>query len=557
MVTLSDFGSQLNVEGGGKRLKLEAGVAGEWRRPDTQPIPAMEPEQPRRILRLSIWRGSLPVTCSRAADDVAGAAAAGLRAQTMDPELWSRLPDRDELIWEVLRFLPATQHFQLHSVSPQWRRELRSTYFRNRVAARGPEVPPLPRVVACLQVIEEHGDNVNNSSKSRDSISSEEKSMQVLDINLSSFVPAWFWSTYSGAYYSVVAAAEGLVCISNDSEMEHYNEHDEVCDADPDLVEQQLSQPDWLTACREHWKPWASRYCVLNPLTSTCVVLPPLPFWPAQWLPPTATAVVIYSLDWQKGEVRVATYDLATGGGGAWVVAAHKCRSLHVDEHLRLEALLTLCGVAGDTKNWWCHEDDRVRVLEAAAAGGVGDPSVAALGLDPAAFQPCPHDGLETELVAHRGAVFAVATPKPVVESKYKRPDDVVCCVWRLQAAPAPAGGRLWRGSPWRGCSWGSCSGSRGSGTSGRPVGRRRACAGCGSGCGAGSWCTSGGALARTGTSIIPRRTGRGCCCCWSTSGRENGSCSRFSGRRVLPTAAFTGGLIGSSRVPASSQTLH
>lgn len=61
-------------------------------------------------------------------------------------------------------------------------------------------------------------------------------------------VPKWFWNSFS-----VVAAGHGLLCISNESDL-------------PDM---------WMKpgkACE------ADRYCVLNPLTHTCIVLPELPF---------------------------------------------------------------------------------------------------------------------------------------------------------------------------------------------------------------------------------------------------------------------------------------
>lgn len=132
--------------------------------------------------------------------------------------------------------LPAAKLFQLHSVSREWRRVLTSANFRNRIAARESEEPP--PVVACvqmmrdrdleddrLQVMEDHGASSSSSSSSR------VHSKKVVDIDLTSFVPTWFWSDREvpGSCYSVVAAAGGLVCISNNNELQHCEDHAKFC----------------------------------------------------------------------------------------------------------------------------------------------------------------------------------------------------------------------------------------------------------------------------------------------------------------------------------------
>lgn len=188
-------------------------------------------------------------------------------------------------------------------------------------------------------------------------------------------------------------------------------------------------------------------------MTRTCIVLPDLPFLPLVWrLPPTAAAAAVtaYAYDFRRRtrELRVATYDLATCGGGEWTLTTHKSAS-RFKLYGALETL-TLCAGAGDGDRQWGH-DARARLLDAAAAGAVDWPSVAVLGLDASAFHPCSHDDPYPDskppfLVARGGAVFFVAEPWPVVQHARNRPDTVVCCVWRLGAvhahaasAPAPA----------------------------------------------------------------------------------------------------------------------
>lgn len=114
----------------------------------------------------------------------------------MDAAVWAKLPE--ELLWEVLRFVPAAKLFQLQLVSRKWRHVLTSAHFRKRLTKSEQQQEPLVAIVSQF-----------SSASDRDSGSSHAK---VLEVDLS-MVPCWFWSR--GDNYTVMAAAHGLVCICN------------------------------------------------------------------------------------------------------------------------------------------------------------------------------------------------------------------------------------------------------------------------------------------------------------------------------------------------------
>lgn len=106
---------------------------------------------------------------------------------------------------------------------------------------------------------------------------------KVLHVDLSTFVPSCFWS--KSKTYFVEAAAHGLVCIRNTVGAETVT---------------------------------TMRYCVVNPLTRSCTVLPELPFSPHRWGLPSSTSVAISF--WSDTAWHSATYDLLAAGAG-WVAA--------------------------------------------------------------------------------------------------------------------------------------------------------------------------------------------------------------------------------------------
>lgn len=81
----------------------------------------------------------------------------------------------------------------------------------------------------------------------------------------------------------IEAAAHGLVCLSTDTEFRHGSRR----------REKHLPEEEG-----EYRKPWTNRYCVVNPLTRSCLVLPPLPFQADRSLPPTSTSVAF--LGWSN-----------------------------------------------------------------------------------------------------------------------------------------------------------------------------------------------------------------------------------------------------------------
>lgn len=159
------------------------------------------------------------------------------------------------------------------------------------------------------------GASGDTSSSSRNNTDVNCK-VNVLEVDLS-FVPSSFWSKLQQTY-SVEAAAHGLVCISNDSEYHHYLAR--VMRREQGVEEQEEEQEEAWGAGR----PWSNRYCLLNPLTRTCIVLPEPPFKVGKWLLPTSTSVAI--LGWSDPEtgpqaVLSATYEWqsASAAGGGWV----------------------------------------------------------------------------------------------------------------------------------------------------------------------------------------------------------------------------------------------
>lgn len=116
----------------------------------------------------------------------------------------------------MLRFAPAAKLFQWHLVSRKWRHVLRSPDFQRKstlVAAAAAAEQPERSVIACVIAPVSKLSPDDCKSKPRDERS------KVLEVDLS-MVPASFWSSPEWDGY-MVAAANGLVCISNLAERHH------------------------------------------------------------------------------------------------------------------------------------------------------------------------------------------------------------------------------------------------------------------------------------------------------------------------------------------------
>lgn len=232
-----------------------------------------------------------------------------------------------------------------------------------------------------------------------------------------SFVPGWFWSSFWGwSSYVVVATGHGLVCISNGHQIPHkMKPGEEACKAD--------------------------RYCVLNPLTRTCVVLPAdLPFRPDRWLLPTSATVAIWSASASGSVCRLATYDLAAGADACWVWA-HKL-------------------VLNYERSCWSPMDAMTgpraagpgRGAGGQAASQLGDDVLSAtlLGLDETYACGCVAQVSEHTLgVVHGGAVYWVAQLLLMVASDQAVPVPVtrrnaLCGVWRVAVPASASGGMEW-----------------------------------------------------------------------------------------------------------------
>lgn len=154
---------------------------------------------------------------------------------------------------------------------------------------------------------------VSSSRRRRSSESDSEGvppvSSKVVDMDLCSFLPTWFWRFTCCYPYSVVAAANGLVCISNSLVcISNSNGADDNRDEEehtPDCCHHQLQglpaargaepQPEpapapAAAATGNQRYHYAVLYAVLNPLTRTCTVLPPVPFTPRRGCRPPRPA---------------------------------------------------------------------------------------------------------------------------------------------------------------------------------------------------------------------------------------------------------------------------
>lgn len=335
----------------------------------------------RMTMRLHIARGSFSTACAQG------------ECPFMDPAVWSRMPE--DILWQVVLLLPAVKRFQLQLVSRKWRKRLTSTKFCNSFAAAAALRELEESVVAC--VTPGGGDKPTGKLK-------------VLEIDLS-FVPREFWTS---DYYRVVAAGNGLVCISNDS----------VCQNRRRLSE----------------APWVDQYCLLNPLTRTFVVLPELPIlrMPLKWLPPTSTSIAVFSRsDLDCGIDTLNLKQLASGGvgSGGWVSAGLSRPRYSV------KPAIAQCGGI----SYWFGTDG-LRLLVPGPGGELVDaveplpaPSVETLGLDTSASRICHLCG--SHLVLHGGTVFLVANLQRV-DPNSKRVDygpDKPCGVWRLARDPVMA----------------------------------------------------------------------------------------------------------------------
>lgn len=312
------------------------------------------------------------------------------RTEARQARVWRKLPE--DLIWEVLRFVPAVKHFQWQAVSRKWHQVLTSSYFRIATAAAAAAAAPReseeeqqqPYVVAGV------GDKLWYT---------EPGEVKVVDIDLCSFVPSSFWK-YRTPSYSVVAAANGLVCISNmNVRLDNSDEDDSSNESDSECQDDSKHQPQRTRRPKETQRriPKETQLCVLNPVTRACKVLPPVPFKPWGWLPPTPTMLTIFGLmpaDYSE-EVRLATCDLAAnggGGGGGWDLA--ECRP---SEAFFIPAVAVFAGttyVSGGNRTRVLTPGSLDRfhpdaygpdsTLAEAACAWVKEPSVAHFGMDAA-----------------------------------------------------------------------------------------------------------------------------------------------------------------------------
>lgn len=145
---------------------------------------------------------------------------------------------------------------------------------------------------------------------------------KAVDVDLRGWVLDWFLEP---EWYAVESAGDGLVCVRSNIEYHHFAK----------LVEPQGDCWQVRKAADREWeptKPWVDRFCVLNPLTRTCVVLPPIPFLSNMysWYPPVVTgtcggaggaaATFVISV-WCHGTKEMPTY--RSGGGAQWRVVAY------------------------------------------------------------------------------------------------------------------------------------------------------------------------------------------------------------------------------------------
>lgn len=352
-----------------------------------------------------------------------------------DASLWSRLPD--DIMWRVLGFLPPTKRFQLHCKSRQWQRVLTSSHFRDTIAMAAPAAPAdseqQPQrqqgVVACVTPFPGYrSDNPRASSSGGGSARSGgrkvKKAAAVVDVDLAAFVPAWFWkpphkkgcrSAYP--YYDVVAAGDGLVCISNKTDTLW-----SWCDCDPEGVAVAAAA----AAATDRY------YCVLNPATRTHVrgAAAGAHAQPLLSVGLSAAALTLHMWEDVGGgywEMKTATCDLpggarpvagagagASGGGPRWTEVRKAAVPWPRPRGCWPPDVTAECG-DGDT--FWYHAG-RVHLLATSGGGGGGaldaavvdtvdGPSVALQGQDAAATRY--DDKGEVFLVAHCGTILLVA----------------------------------------------------------------------------------------------------------------------------------------------------
>lgn len=97
--------------------------------------------------------------------------------------------------------------FQLQVVSPKWRRVLTSARFHKQFIECHREQQQQQQEQALVAVACRPGSDFSSGS---------DVNCMVLEVDLSKFVPSWFWARSDS--YRVVAAAHGLVCIRNDAD---------------------------------------------------------------------------------------------------------------------------------------------------------------------------------------------------------------------------------------------------------------------------------------------------------------------------------------------------
>lgn len=340
----------------------------------------------------------------------------------MDEAVWSRLPD--DLLWRVMVTVPAATRAQLHLVSREWRRVLASAEFRTRVVAHhraarvghhGAAAASGSGVVACVA----GGGGSPSASSGEDGANSGGKSsnLAAVDVDLA-FVPRGFWK--SDDEFKVVAARAGLLCISNNVT------RDEAGAVAPERT----------------------RYCVVNPLTRSCRLLPRLPFPPwgwtvtAAWVTVTGLlvadgAAVGVDFVWKTATCDVLLEEDAAAAPGRWVVADEPIARWRMAPGGPPCPAVAVCH--GGT---YVYYERRVHFRRAScsatAQGGTGTGTAAAPA--PASTTTVTFDAprptepgdftlnyRNVALVAQQGTVFFVGA----VEKQGAAP-PMLCVVWRL-----------------------------------------------------------------------------------------------------------------------------
>lgn len=314
----------------------------------------------------------------------------------MDP-VWETLPEN--LQFEVVGFLPHAKIFQLHVVSRRWRNVLSSPTFRIRnsmvsapvvgiVFPPGREGEGTESEGESSQGSEGEGTEPEGESSHTDDSEiaddrDDDRNQIQFDIELK-MVPLEFWSCKY--QYTIVAAAHGLVCISNDS----------------------------------------SQYCVLNPLTRTARLLPQPPFKAAVCIIQSVECLSIAGeLDEDRGW-RLATFYL-TAHNNVWVCAAvpmpmDRNYSCWCHSHALLGGVVYCYNVKDNTVRQLTAPGNVVQFAEVHPALHV--PSVTLLGLhEEGNWRTESFRQQQVYLTEHRGILYFVAAPWT---------NNIVCAIWRL-----------------------------------------------------------------------------------------------------------------------------